>query len=29
MEAAQHALHAAWAVLFAPFAEYAFMRAFS
>ena len=26
MEAAQHALHAAWAVLFAPFAEYAFMR---
>jgi zinc/manganese transport system permease protein len=26
MEAAQHALHGAWAVLFAPFAEYAFMR---
>jgi zinc/manganese transport system permease protein len=26
MEAAQYALHAAWAVLFAPFAEYAFMR---
>jgi zinc/manganese transport system permease protein len=26
MEAAQHAFHGAWAVLFAPFAEYAFMR---
>ena len=26
MEAAQHALHGAWAVLFAPFADYAFMR---
>lgn len=26
MEAALHAFHGAWAVLFAPFAEYAFMR---
>lgn len=26
MEAAQHAFHGAWAVLFAPFAEFAFMR---
>jgi zinc/manganese transport system permease protein len=26
MEAAQHAFHGAWALLFAPFAEYAFMR---
>lgn len=26
MEAALHALHGAWAVLFAPFADYAFMR---
>jgi zinc/manganese transport system permease protein len=26
MEAALHAFHGAWAILFAPFAEYAFMR---